>query len=115
MLLRKFSIAAAATLFIPLAGQVTHAATFTTQEVNEVHNFQKEYANLDKTSYSAANIYAKKPNLSKKFKVGRLDPKYIKTQTDYINYYRSLFSLPAISSTDTLNKNAQITAAVMAA
>lgn len=115
MLLRKFSIAAAATLFIPLAGQVTHAATFTTQEVNEVHNFQKEYANLDKTSYSAANIYAKKPNLSKKFKVGRLDPKYIKTQTDYINYYRSLFSLPAISTTDTLNKNAQITAAVMAA
>ena len=115
MLLRKFSIAAAATLFIPLAGQVTHAATFTTQEVNEVHNFQKEYANLDKTSYSAANIYAKKPNLSKKFKVGRLEPKYIKTQTDYINYYRSLFSLPAISTTDTLNKNAQITAAVMAA
>lgn len=115
MLLRKFSIAAAATLFIPLAGQVTQAATFTTQEVNEVHNFQKEYANLDKTSYSAANIYAKKPNLSKKFKVGRLDPKYIKTQTDYINYYRSLFSLPAISTTDTLNKNAQITAAVMAA
>ena len=115
MLLRKFSIAAAATLFIPLVGQVTQAATFTTQEVNEVHNFQKEYANLDKTSYSAANIYAKKPNLSKKFKVGRLDPKYIKTQTDYINYYRSLFSLPAISTTDTLNKNAQITAAVMAA
>lgn len=115
MLLRKFSIAAAATLFIPLAGQVTQAATFTTQEVNEVHNFQKEYANLDKTSYSAANIYAKKPNLRKKFKVGRLDPKYIKTQTDYINYYRSLFSLPAISTTDTLNKNAQITAAVMAA
>lgn len=115
MLLRKFSIAAAATLFIPLAGQVTQAATFTTQEVNEVHNFQKEYANLDKTSYSAANIYAKKPNLSKKFKAGRLDPKYIKTQTDYINYYRSLFSLPAISTTDTLNKNAQTTAAVMAA
>ena len=56
MLLRKFSIAAAATLFIPLAGQVTQAATFTTQEVNEVHNFQKEYANLDKTSYSAEKI-----------------------------------------------------------
>lgn len=78
MLLRKFSIAAAATLFIPLAGQVTQAATFTTQEVNEVHNFQKEYANLDKTSYSAANIYAKKPNLSKKFKVGRLDQNTLK-------------------------------------
>lgn len=48
MLLRKFSIAAAATLFIPLAGQVTHAATFTTQEVNEVIIFKRNMRTLIK-------------------------------------------------------------------
>lgn len=116
MLLRKFSIAAAATiLLIPFTGQITQAATFTAQEINEVHNFQKEYASLDKTTYSAKNIYAQKPNLGKKFNAGSLTDKYIQTQLDYINYYRSLFSLPAVSTTSTLNKNAQTTAAVMAA
>ncbi|WP_297952867.1 CAP domain-containing protein [uncultured Lactobacillus sp.] len=116
MLLRKFSITAAATiLLIPFTSQFASAATFTAQEVNEVHNFQKEYASLDKTSYNAKNIYAKKPNLSKKFNAGSLSSKYLKTQTDYINYYRSLFGLPAVSTTSTLNQNAQTTAAVMAA
>ena len=44
MLLRKFSITAiVALLFVPLASQKAQAATFTTQEINEIHNFQKEY------------------------------------------------------------------------
>ena len=68
MLLRKFSITAiVALLFVPLVSQDAQAATFTTQEINEIHNFQKEYASLDKTNYSASNIYAVKPHLSKKF------------------------------------------------
>ncbi len=93
MLLRKFSITAiVALLFVPLASQKAQAATFTTQEINEIHNFQKEYANLDKTNYSVSNIYAVKPSLSKKFKAGSLNSKYINTQVDYINYYRSLFA-----------------------
>ena len=116
MLLRKFSITAiVALLFVPLASQKAQAATFTTQEINEIHNFQKEYANLDKTNYSVSNIYAVKPSLSKKFKAGSLNSKYINTQVDYINYYRSLFGLTPVTTTKGSNSDAQKTAAVMAA
>ena len=116
MLLRKFSIMAiVALLFVPLVSQDAQAATFTTQEINEIHNFQKEYASLDKTNYSASNIYAVKPHLSKKFKAGRLRSKYINTQIDYINYYRSLFGLSPVTTSGSSNSDAQKTAAVMAA
>lgn len=116
MLLRKFSITAiVALLFVPLARQKAQAATFTTQEINEIHNFQKEYANLDKTNYNVSNIYAVKPSLSKKFKAGSLNSKYINTQVDYINYYRSLFGLTPVTTTKGSNSDAQKTAAVMAA
>lgn len=116
MLLRKFSITAIVALsFVPLASQKAQAATFTTQEINEIHNFQKEYANLDKTNYNVSNIYAVKPSLSKKFKAGSLNSKYINTQVDYINYYRSLFGLTPVTTTKGSNSDAQKTAAVMAA
>lgn len=116
MLLRKISITTiAAILCVPFIGQTAKGATFTTQEINEVHSFQKEYGNLNKTRYSIQNIYAKKPHLKKKFNAGALNPKYIQTQVDYINYYRSLFGLPNVTATTTFNNNAQKTAAVMAA
>ena len=100
---------------LQLLSKLNQTLNYTKQNVATLLSRKAQVTRKSTTWTSAANIYAKKPNLSKKFKVGRLDPKYIKTQTDYINYYRSLFSLPAISTTDTLNKNAQITAAVMAA
>lgn len=116
MLLRKFSITAAAFLLLmPLIGQNAQAANFSTQEVNEIHQFQKKYANLSHKRYTEANIYAKKPHLKKKFKAGVLKPAYIRTQVDYINYYRSLFGLTSVNTTKTSNVNAQKTAAVMAA
>lgn len=116
MFTKKFSIATAIAIFLTsFASQTTSAATFTTQEINEIHNFQKEYAALDKTNYDNLNIYAKKPHLSKKFNAGSLNSKYIQTQIDYINYYRSIFNLPAVTTTKILNSNAQKTAAVMAA
>ncbi|NRO73894.1 hypothetical protein IMAU20067_00728 [Lactobacillus helveticus] len=116
MLLRKISITTiAAILCVPFIGQTAKGTTFTTQEINEVHSFQKEYGNLNKTRYSIQNIYAKKPHLKKKFNAGALNPKYIQTQVDYINYYRSLFGLPNVTATTTFNNNAQKTAAVMAA
>ena len=66
MLLRKFSITAAAFLLLmPLIGQNAQAANFSTQEVNEIHQFQKKYANLSHKRYTEANIYAKKPHLKK--------------------------------------------------
>lgn len=60
MFTKKFSIATAIAIFLTsFASQTTSAATFTTQEINEIHNFQKEYAALDKTNYDNSNIYAK--------------------------------------------------------
>ncbi|MFJ6922576.1 MAG: CAP domain-containing protein [Lactobacillus gallinarum] len=116
MLLRKISITTIAVILcVPFIGQTAKGATFTTQEINEVHNFQKEYGNLNKIRYNIKNIYAKKPHLKKKFNAGALNPKYIQTQVDYINYYRSLFGLPNVTATTTFNNNAQKTAAVMAA
>lgn len=116
MLLRKISITAAiAILCTPLLSQTAEGATFTTQEINEIHSFQKAYGNLSKTRYSVKNIYAKKPHLKKKFSAGTLNSKYIQTQVDYINYYRLLFGLSGVSATAASNSNAQKTAAVMAA
>lgn len=116
MLFKKFSITAiVALLFVPLVSQDAQAATFTTQEINEIHNFQKEYANLDKTTYNASNIYSTKPSFNKKFRAGSLNSKYINTQVDYINYYRSLFGLSAVTTSEAANIAAQKTAAVMAA
>lgn len=118
MLLRKFSIAAIALIIAtPFSGlsQTTQAATFTSTEVKQVHHFQKQYSNLSKTEYDANNIYAQKPHLKRKFKEGVLAPAYINDQLAYINYYRSLFGLNPITENKTAEKNAQKTAAVMAA
>ena len=57
MFTKKFSIATAIAIFLTsFASQTTSAATFTTQEINEIHNFQKEYAALDKTNYDNSSI-----------------------------------------------------------
>ncbi|QGV05192.1 CAP domain-containing protein [Lactobacillus acetotolerans] len=118
MLLRKFSIAAIALIIAaPFSGlsQTTQAATFTSTEVKQVHHFQNQYSDLSKTEYDANNIYAQKPHLKRKFKEGVLAPAYINDQLAYINYYRSLFGLNPITENKTAEKNAQKTAAVMAA
>lgn len=91
------------------------AAAFTPQELAEVRRFQTEYAALDKTAYSAQNLYAVKPSLKQNFKAGTLNQAYVASQLAYINYYRDLFGLKAVKATASGNKNAQTTAAVMAA
>lgn len=117
MSLRKFAAAAIIlSLFSPFSASLvsTKAAVFTSGEINQVHHLQREYAALSKKNYNAGNIYARRPHLSRTFKAGSLRGQYIKTQLAYINYYRSLFGLPAISLNKTSNRNAQQTAAVMA-
>lgn len=91
------------------------AAEFTPQEQAEVLRFQREYQALSKTVYTQQNIYASKPSLKKKFKAGSLKSSYINEQVAYINYYRDLFGLTAVKTTSQDNKNAQTTAAIMAA
>lgn len=115
MLFRKITLVATFALLIaPFSATSAQAATFTTGETKQVHHFQSEYANLSKKNYNSSNIYAKTPHLTKKFKVGKLNAKYADSQLDYINYYRSLFGLTAITMNKTAQKNAQKTAAVMA-
>lgn len=94
--------------------QFTQAATFTTNEVNLMHKLQNNYAALDKTPYSNQNLYQIKPNLTAPFSSGVLKPAYVDSQLAYINYYRSLFDLPAISADQVSNDNAQTAASVMA-
>lgn len=102
-------------VFLAVGPTAVQAAEFTPQEQAEVLRFQREYQALSKAVYTQQNIYASKPSLKKKFKAGSLKASYINEQVAYINYYRDLFGLTAVKTTSQGNKNAQTTAAVMAA
>ncbi len=91
------------------------AATFTKDEIQEVHQIQNQYKNLPKDNFNADNLYASTPHLTAPFSPGSVTNSYINSQLDYINFYRALFDLPSISTNKTDNDNAQITASVMAA
>lgn len=91
------------------------AAIFTKTEKELVDQLQTKYENLDKTPYSSANLYEVAPSLVDPFSAGTLPAAYINAQVAYINYYRSLFDLPAIVSNAADNQAAQVTASVMAA
>lgn len=93
----------------------TQAATFTKDEIHQIHQVQNQYAKLPKTQFTPNNIYALTPHLTDPFSPGTLKSSYINAQLDYINFYRHLFDLPNISTNKTDNDNAQITASVMAA
>ncbi|RVU71052.1 MULTISPECIES: CAP domain-containing protein [Lactobacillus] len=119
MFLRRLSIMLVAELSLAapfsLINQNAKAATFSPGEVSQVHHFQKEYASLSKKRYNINNLYDEAPHLSAPFKAGKLKKNYISSQLAYINYYRSLFGLPAVTANATTNTTAQKTAAVMAA
>lgn len=102
-------------ILLAVGPTAVQAAEFTPQEQAEVLRFQREYQALSKTVYPQQNIYASKPSLKKKFKAGSLKSSYINEQVAYINYYRDLFGLTAVKTSSQGNKNAQTTAAVMAA
>ncbi|MDD1331821.1 CAP domain-containing protein [Lactobacillus delbrueckii] len=102
-------------ILLAVGSTAVQAAEFTPQEQAEVLRFQREYQALSKTVYTQQNIYASNPSLKKKFKAGSLKSSYINEQVAYINYYRDLFGLTAVKTTSHGNKNAQTTAAVMAA
>ncbi len=91
------------------------AATFTKDEIQEVHQIQNQYKNLPKDNFNADTLYASTPHLTAPFSPGSVTNSYITSQLDYINFYRALFDLPSISTNKTDNDNAQITASVMAA
>lgn len=92
-----------------------YASTFTQTEETRIKNIQEQYNSLPKTIFAQNNIYSKAPHLTSPFSSGALNNSYVSDQLAYINFYRSLFNLPTITSNTTDNENAQITASVMAA
>ncbi len=111
----SLSLLMAAAAPIMTTSHPAEAATFSTQEVNRIRQIQNEYASLDKTPYTSANLYQTAPNLTTTFSPGVLSSAYQTAQLNYINYYRQLFGLPAISANQSDNSDAQLTASVMAA
>ncbi|MBP2057462.1 hypothetical protein J2Z60_000626 [Lactobacillus colini] len=105
------------TLIGPYAANtgLAYATSFTQSESSKIKNLQNQYANLPKMVFAKNNIYSKAPHLSSPFSAGILTDSYVSSQLAYINFYRSLFNLPAITTNPTDNDNAQVTASVMAA
>ena len=105
------------TLTLPFGVTIhqTEAATFTNSEINQIHQIQNEYAALPQLSYTSTNLYAIPPHLTSPFSVGKVNDSYINSSLSYINFYRSLFGLPRITTNGPDNNNAQIAASVMAA
>lgn len=50
----------------------TQAATFTKDEIQEVHQIQNQYKNLPKESFNAGNLYASTPHLTAPFSPGSI-------------------------------------------
>ncbi len=54
------------------------AATFTKDEIQEVHQIQNQYKNLPKENFNADNLYASTPHLTAPFSPGSVTNSYIK-------------------------------------
>lgn len=92
-----------------------HAATFSKNEQNQIKNYQQDYAKLDKTQYSKNTLYQTKPNFADPYNSGKLNPQFVQSAIDYINYYRRLAGLNPETTTDQANQDAQTAAGALAA
>lgn len=99
---------------IMVTAQPTYAAKYSKSENKQVKYFQRQYRNLSKREYNRYNLYQQEPNFADPFSPGILDSTYIPDTMGYINYYRSLFGLPADANYDEDNRSAQIGAAALA-
>ena len=99
---------------LPFNISVVSAAEFTSAETAKIQQLRQDYNALDQTTFNTTNLYAVKPQFSRKFKEGILAPAYLEQQLAYINYYRQLFNLEPVSDNHQDNISAQKTAAVLA-
>ena len=99
---------------LPFGTSMVSAAEFTSAETAKIQQLQQDYKALDQTTFNTTNLYAVKPQFSRKFKEGILAPTYLEQQLAYINYYRQLFNLEPVSDNHQDNISAQKTAAVLA-
>lgn len=100
---------------IAFTAQPVQAAKYSKSEAKQVKYFQRKYKNLDKAQYNRNSIYQQAPNFANPFSPGILNPAYISTTMDYVNYYRDLVGLPSEANPDDTNRSAQIGAASLAA
>lgn len=97
------------------ASSTTYAARYTHYEARQVKKFQHAYHDLDTTTYDQVTLFNTLPHFAAPFQAGELKPAYIDTSMAYINYYRSLFGLPAENNLSQDNLDAQLGASALAA
>ncbi|MDT6979663.1 hypothetical protein [Levilactobacillus zymae] len=68
-----------------------------------------------KIGNSTKKMYTTMPQLTGHFNAGKLSAAYIQADVNWINFYRGLYGLPAVSSNPTWNADAQYGAATLAA
>lgn len=91
------------------------AAKYTKSEARLVKQYQTSYHKLDKTIYDQNTLFVVAPRFASPFQPGQLQTSYIRTSMAYLNYYRSLFNLPAEANYPEDNLNAQLGASALAA
>lgn len=60
-------------------------------------------------------MYAQKPIVKKKFRAGKLSSSYINRTVNWINFYRNMFGLNSVTTSNDWNTSAQYGAATLAA
>lgn len=114
----KHKLLVAATAIIAALGiNANHAfaAKYSKTEAKQIRQFQRQYHNLATVRYNKQNLYLQEPNLALPFSPGVLDPSYIPTTMDYVNYYRALAGLPTELNHAEDNSAAQLGATALAA
>lgn len=109
------TVLAAITLIGTFTVTPVRAAKYTKSESRQVQTYQQAYQQLDQTNYDRVNLFKSLPVFAEPFQAGELQPAYIQTSMNYINYYRSLFNLPAENNYSQDNIDAQIGASALAA
>lgn len=102
------------TQMVKAATDTSSATTYTSAEKAAIEDFQAQYASLSDSDNDLSVLYQTEPNFSATFAPGVLSPTVINKMVAWINYYRSLSGLPAISASTDSNDLAQISSAVMA-
>lgn len=87
-----------------------NASSFTKSELKQVRTYQKRYQKINNTKYKFNNYIQTFRNLPN---VSTLKNNYVNSYLATVNYYRSFWYLPKLTTTDGQLKEAQMTAQIM--
>jgi len=85
---------------------------YTATQWAQVTSYRKK---AKKIGNSTKGMYAQKAKLKKHFRAGKLSAGYTAQTVNWINFYRDMFGLNAVTADSTWNKSAQMGAATLAA